>query len=91
MRDPFALVPEREVTEMKYTGVKVTLAADGPRYAHSGDTLIADVRVINGLGHPPLEHQDVLGRSPPFGQTARPSRPRELGGSTAAGSPPYPV
>ena len=36
------------------------LAADGPRYAHTGPTLITDIRVINGLGYPPMEHQDIL-------------------------------
>ena len=35
-------------------------AQEGPRYAHTGPTIITDVRVIDGLGNPPLEHRDIV-------------------------------
>ena len=31
-----------------------------PRYAHTGTTLVADVRIIDGLGNEPVEAQDIL-------------------------------
>jgi imidazolonepropionase-like amidohydrolase len=35
-------------------------AQDGPRYSHTGDTIISKIRVIDGLGNKPTENQDIL-------------------------------
>jgi hypothetical protein len=47
-------------------------AQDGPRYSHTGSALISDVRVIDGLGNAPRQHQDILvvdGRISSMGST----------------------
>ena len=35
-------------------------AQDGPRYSHTGSVLVSDIRVIDGLGNEPSEHQDIV-------------------------------
>ena len=35
-------------------------AQEGPRYSHTGPTIISGVRVIDGLGNQPVENQDIL-------------------------------
>jgi imidazolonepropionase-like amidohydrolase len=35
-------------------------AQETPRYAHTGPTLVAGVRLIDGLGNAPVENQDIL-------------------------------
>lgn len=47
-------------------------AQDGPRFSHTGPTIISNVRVIDGLGGEPQENQDILlvdGRISAIGQT----------------------
>ena len=40
--------------------VTAAFAQDGPRYSHTGPTMITGVRVIDGLGGAPQENQDVV-------------------------------
>jgi imidazolonepropionase-like amidohydrolase len=40
--------------------VSTAIAQDGPRYSHTGPTMITGVRVIDGLGGEPKENQDVV-------------------------------
>jgi imidazolonepropionase-like amidohydrolase len=40
--------------------VSTAIAQEGPRYSHTGPTLITGVRVIDGLGGEPRENQDIL-------------------------------
>jgi len=40
--------------------VTTSHAQDGPRYSHTGKTIITGVRVIDGLGNDPKENQDIL-------------------------------
>ena len=40
--------------------VTFSAAQDGPRYSHSGPTLLKGIRVIDGLGGEPKENQDVV-------------------------------
>lgn len=54
------IVPLLAAGALVLASASSTSAQDGPRYAHTGPAFIADVRVIDGLGHPPLEHQDIL-------------------------------
>jgi imidazolonepropionase-like amidohydrolase len=35
-------------------------AQEGPRYSHTGPTIISGIRVIDGLGNAPKENQDIL-------------------------------
>ena len=35
-------------------------AQEGPRYSHTGATIISGIRVIDGLGNEPTENQDIL-------------------------------
>ena len=35
-------------------------AQQGPRYAHTGPSIITGIRVIDGLGNDPVENQDIL-------------------------------
>ncbi len=35
-------------------------AQEGPRYSHTGPTIISGIRVIDGLGNAPQENQDIL-------------------------------
>lgn len=35
-------------------------AQEGPRYSHTGPTIISNVRVIDGLGNAPKENQDIV-------------------------------
>jgi len=37
-----------------------SIAQDGPRYSHTGPTLITGVRVIDGLGGKPNDNQDIV-------------------------------
>ena len=43
-----------------FTVADNTFAEKGPRYSHEGPVLITGVRVIDGLGNKPVEHQDIL-------------------------------
>ena len=40
--------------------VSTATAQDGPRYSHTGPTMITGVRVIDGLGGEPKENQDIV-------------------------------
>ena len=40
--------------------VSPVVAQDGPRYSHTGPTIIKGVRVIDGLGNAPRENQDIV-------------------------------
>ena len=40
--------------------VPISHAQEGPRYSHTGRTFISDIRVIDGLGSDPKDHQDIL-------------------------------
>ena len=35
-------------------------AQDGPGYAHTGNTIISGIRVIDGLGNDPVDNQDIV-------------------------------
>ncbi|MCP4903129.1 MAG: amidohydrolase family protein [bacterium] len=35
-------------------------AQDRPRYSHTGSALVSDIRVVDGLGNEPVEHQDIV-------------------------------
>ena len=53
------------MTRATFVGVLLVLVgcvgqAQEPRYSHTGSAIIADVRVIDGLGNPPVESQDIL-------------------------------
>lgn len=38
----------------------IVYAEEGPRYSHTGNTIISGVRVIDGLTDSPLENQDIV-------------------------------
>jgi imidazolonepropionase-like amidohydrolase len=38
----------------------VACAQETPGYSHTGNTIISGVRVIDGLGNPPVENQDIV-------------------------------
>jgi imidazolonepropionase-like amidohydrolase len=38
----------------------MSYAQEGPRYSHTGPTIISGIRVIDGLGNAPKENQDIL-------------------------------
>ena len=40
--------------------IDAAIAQDGPRYSHTGPTIITGVRVIDGLGNAPVENQDIV-------------------------------
>ena len=35
-------------------------AQDGPGYSHIGNSIISNIRVIDGLGNDPVDSQDIL-------------------------------
>jgi imidazolonepropionase-like amidohydrolase len=54
MRTLFAIM-------MLLTAMATTvIAQDGPRYSHTGPTLLTGIRVIDGLGGEPKENQDIV-------------------------------
>ena len=48
------------VTLLLLVIVSTAIAQDGPRYSHTGPTMITGVRVIDGLGGEPKENQDIV-------------------------------
>ena len=55
-------------------------AQEGPRYAHTGSTLITNIRLIDGLGNDPLEHRDIViidGRIAAIAPTGTVERPTD--------------
>ena len=48
------------VTILLFTLASGAIGQEGPRYSHTGPTMITGVRVIDGLGNEPKENQDVV-------------------------------